>query len=49
MFVRQTGSHMILIHPDSLVSISVPNHKELAKLRSIIRNANFTVEAFLAA
>jgi predicted RNA binding protein YcfA (HicA-like mRNA interferase family) len=51
IFVRQTDSHMILVHPNSVVSISVPNHKELAKgtLRSIIRSANLTVEAFLAA
>jgi predicted RNA binding protein YcfA (HicA-like mRNA interferase family) len=48
-FVRQAGSHMILIKPEALVSISVPNHKEIAKgtLRSIIRSANLTVQEFL--
>ncbi len=49
MFVRQTGSHMILIKPEALVSISVPNHKEIVKgtLRSIIRSANLTIQEFL--
>lgn len=51
IFVRQSGSHMILVKTDSVVSISVPNHKEIAKgtLRSIIRSANLTVEEFLQA
>lgn len=51
IFVRQAGSHMILVKTNSVVSISVPNHKEIAKgtLRSIIRSANLTVEEFLQA
>jgi predicted RNA binding protein YcfA (HicA-like mRNA interferase family) len=51
LFVRQAGSHMILVKVNSVVSISVPNHKEIAKgtLRSIIRSANLTVEEFLQA
>ena len=42
---------MILVKVNSVVSISVPNHKEIAKgtLRSIIRSANLTVEEFLQA
>ena len=50
-FVRQAGSHMILIKAGSFVTISVPNHKEVARgtLRSIIRSADLTVEEFLEA
>ena len=29
--VRQRGSHMILIKPGSIASLSVPDHKDLAK------------------
>ena len=37
-FARQRGSHMILIKPGHLASLSVPEHKELAKgtLRSLL-------------
>ena len=50
-FVRQSGSHMILVKVGSFVTISVPNHKEVARgtLRSIIRSADLTVEEFLEA
>jgi predicted RNA binding protein YcfA (HicA-like mRNA interferase family) len=50
VFVRQAGSHMILVKPNSLVSLSIPNHREVAKgtLRSIIRAANLTVDEFIA-
>lgn len=42
---------MILVKPDAIASISVPNHKEIAKgtLRSIIRTSGLTVEEFLMA
>ncbi len=30
-FARQRGSHLILIKPGHLASLSVPDHKELAK------------------
>ena len=48
--VRQRGSHMILIKPGEIASLSVPNHKEVAKgtLRSLIRAAGLTPDAFLA-
>jgi predicted RNA binding protein YcfA (HicA-like mRNA interferase family) len=51
VLVRQAGSHMILVKPDSLVSLAVPNHREIARgtLRSIIRSAGMTVEEFLLA
>jgi predicted RNA binding protein YcfA (HicA-like mRNA interferase family) len=49
-FVRQSGSHMILVKEGSVVSLSVPDHRELAKgpLRSLIRAAEITVDQFVA-
>ena len=46
---RQKGSHMILVKAGSLVTLSIPNHKEVAKgtLRSLIRSAGLTVSEFL--
>jgi predicted RNA binding protein YcfA (HicA-like mRNA interferase family) len=48
--VRQRGSHMILVKPGELASLSVPDHKEVAKgtLRSLIRAAGLTPDGFLA-
>lgn len=45
---HQTGSHMILYHPERQ-TISVPDHKELAPglLRGIIRSSGITVDEFL--
>ena len=45
---HQTGSHMILRHPN-MRRLTVPDHKELAKgtLRSLIREAGITVEQFI--
>jgi len=47
--VRQRGSHMIMVKDGQIASLSVPNHKEIAKgtLRSLIRSANITVDEFL--
>ncbi len=47
-FRRQTGSHMILTKPGSIVSLSIPDHRELAPgtLRKLIRLAGLTVEMF---
>jgi predicted RNA binding protein YcfA (HicA-like mRNA interferase family) len=49
--VRQTGSHIIMTKEEELVTLSVPDHREVAKgtLRSLIRTAGLTVEEFLAA
>lgn len=46
---RQTGSHIILYRDDPHGRIVVPNHKEIHRgtLRSIISNADLTVEAFI--
>lgn len=47
---RQTGSHIILRREDPATMLSVPNHRELkpGTLRSIIRQADLTVEEFTA-
>ena len=49
--VRQKGNHIILIKDRQLVTLSVPDHKEVAKgtLRSLIRSAGLTVSEFLDA
>lgn len=48
MFVRQSGSHMMMRR--ATTTISVPDHRELkpGTLRAIIRQADLTVEEFLA-
>jgi len=48
---RQKGSHIILTKAGSIVTLSVPDHKEVAKgtLRSLIRSAGLTVSEFLDA
>jgi predicted RNA binding protein YcfA (HicA-like mRNA interferase family) len=47
---RQKGSHMILVKEGSWATLSVPDHREIAPgtLRSLIRAAGLTVEAFVA-
>ncbi|MDP2964720.1 MAG: type II toxin-antitoxin system HicA family toxin [Pelolinea sp.] len=46
--VRQKGSHIILIKDGQVATLSVPDHKEVAKgtLRSLIRSAGMTVSEF---
>ena len=48
---RQRGSHIIMSKKDHLATLSIPNHKEVAKgtLRSLIRSARLTVLEFLSA
>ena len=43
---RAKGSHIVLTKPGSIYSLSVPDHKELARgtLRKILRLANLRVE-----
>lgn len=45
---RQRGSHIILVKDGEIASLSVPDHKEVARgtLRSLIRTAGITVEEF---
>jgi predicted RNA binding protein YcfA (HicA-like mRNA interferase family) len=49
--VRQRGSHIIMTKQGANVTLSIPNHKEVAKgtLRSLIRSANLTIDEFIAA
>ena len=46
--VRQKGDHVSLLKPGSLVILTVPLHKELAKgtLRRLVRNSGLTVDEF---
>ncbi len=48
---RQRGSHIIMTKEGAIVTLSVPNHREVARgtLRSLIRSANLTVEEFTKA
>mgnify|MGYP001376876347 CR=1 FL=1 len=46
---RQRASHIILVKPGHIATLSVPDHKEIARgtLRSLIRAAALTVDEFL--
>ncbi len=46
---RQRGSHIIMTKESEIVTLSVPNRREVARgtLRSLIRSANLTVEEFI--
>lgn len=48
---RQRGSHIIMSQEGHLATLSIPDHKEVAKgtLRSLIRSARLTVLEFLSA
>jgi len=48
---RQSGSHIIMVKEGQATTLSIPNHKAVAKgtLRSLIRSANLTVAEFVAA
>lgn len=48
---RQRGSHIVMTKEGEIITLSVPNHKEIARgtLRSLIRSANLTVDEFIAA
>jgi predicted RNA binding protein YcfA (HicA-like mRNA interferase family) len=45
---RQKGSHIILVKDDNIATLSVPDHKEVAKgtLRSLIKASGLTVLEF---
>ncbi|MCY3973094.1 MAG: type II toxin-antitoxin system HicA family toxin [Candidatus Dadabacteria bacterium] len=47
--VRKRGSHIIMTKEGEVATLSVPNHKEIAKgtLRSLIRSSRLTIEEFL--
>ena len=46
---RQRGSHIVLVKEGARATLSVPDHKEVARgtLRGLIRAAGLTVEEFL--
>jgi predicted RNA binding protein YcfA (HicA-like mRNA interferase family) len=47
--VRQRGSHIVLVKTGNLATLSVPDHREVAKgtLRSLIRASGLTVDEFV--
>ena len=47
---RQRGSHVVMLKPGYNVSLSIPQHREVAPgtLRSLIRSAGMTVDEFVA-
>jgi predicted RNA binding protein YcfA (HicA-like mRNA interferase family) len=49
--VRQSSSHIIMTKEGEIATLSMPDHKEVARgtLRSLIRAANLTVDEFLKA
>ena len=51
MIKAQNGSHIILVKEDETATLSVPDHREVAKgtLRALIRVAGLTVNDFVAA
>lgn len=48
---RQRGSHIILVKEGHIATLSVPDHREVARgtLRSLIARAGLTIEEFLDA
>lgn len=48
---RQRGSHIVMTKPGSVVTLSIPDHDEVARgtLRSLLAKAGVTLEKFLAA
>jgi predicted RNA binding protein YcfA (HicA-like mRNA interferase family) len=48
---RQSSSHIIMTKEGEMVTLSVPDHKEVARgtLRSLIRASNLTVDEFVSA
>jgi predicted RNA binding protein YcfA (HicA-like mRNA interferase family) len=47
---RQRGSHVVLLKPGHIASLSVPQHAELAPgtLRALLRAAGLSLEEFTA-
>jgi predicted RNA binding protein YcfA (HicA-like mRNA interferase family) len=47
---RQRGSHIIMVKAGEITTLSIPDHKEVAKgtLRSLIRSAGITAEEFIS-
>lgn len=49
--VRQKGSHIILVKAGHIATLSVPDHKEVARgtLRSLLQRSGDSLEDFLRA
>ncbi len=47
--MRQTGTHVIMMKPESIVTLSIPLHSEVKRgtLRSLIKDSGLTVEEFI--
>ncbi len=47
---RQRGSHIIMTREGSLATLSVPNHREVARgtLRALTRAAGLTIDEFVS-
>lgn len=48
---RRRGSHIVMTKENEIVTLSIPDHKEVARgtLRSLIRSASLTTDEFVAA
>lgn len=48
---RQSSSHIVMVKPGERASLSIPDHKTVAKgtLRGLIRTAGLTVAEFVSA
>jgi len=48
---RKRGSHVIMVKQGEMATLSIPNHKEVAKgtLRNLVRCANLTMDQFIDA
>jgi len=46
--IRRKGSHIIMIKPGEIVTLSIPEHNEVAKgtLRSLLRSAGISIEEY---
>lgn len=51
LVARQSGSHIVMVKEGEITTLSIPDHREVAKgtLRSLIRAAGLTVAEFVAA
>ena len=49
--VRQRGSHIIMIKEGHIATLSIPQHRQVARgtLRSLIARAGYTIEEFVDA
>jgi len=47
---RQSGSHIVMVKEGEMATLSIPDHREVAKgtLRSLIRAAGLTVAEFVS-